>query len=176
MLAASALAVADALDGRFEVRSAFVNLHDDVYHLSADVQYPSNQQMRVALADGVSLTFDLQVRIARERRYWFDNTLFHLTQRRRLEYHSVSDHYIVRDESNGTQRSFASFEAAIADLGKVESWPILTRAQLGRAAAYRIAVRASVQRGRLNDALRTIFFWTNDWQRTSEWYEWSLPR
>jgi hypothetical protein len=67
-------------------------------------------------------------------------------------------------------------EAALEDLGKIEAWPILTRPQLTTEANYRIAVRASVRRGKLNDALRVILFWTDDWQRTSEWYEWSLLR
>jgi hypothetical protein len=37
-------------------------------------------------------------------------------------------------------------------------------------------VRASVRRGRLTDALRALMFWSDDWQRESEWYSWSLPR
>ncbi len=64
---------ADALDGQFEVRSAFINISSDVYLLHADVQYPFNDDMRQALTDGVSLDFDLQAAVFRERRYWFDN-------------------------------------------------------------------------------------------------------
>jgi hypothetical protein len=28
----------------------------------------------------------------------------------------------------------------------------------------------------LTDALRVLMFWSDDWQRQSEWYAWSLPR
>jgi hypothetical protein len=167
---------ADALDGAFEVRSAFVSLSDNVYQLHAEVRYPVNDDMRAALNDGVSLRFDLEVAVERERRYWFDANLVELTLQRSLEYHSVSGRYLVRDAANGEQRSFATFDQALAELGNVTAWPIMTRPQLPESGDYRIAVRASVRRGSLNDALRAIMFWTNDWQRTSEWYAWSLPR
>lgn len=165
---------ADALDGQFEVRSAFINISDDVFLLHADVQYPLSDDMRKALADGASLDFDLQAAVFRERRYWFDNDVVNLTLRRQLSFHSVSNRYIVKEAGREEQRSFATVEAALEDLGKVEGWPILTRPQLPAEASYRVAVRASVRRGKLNDALRVILFWTDDWQRSSEWYEWSL--
>jgi hypothetical protein len=167
---------ADALDGQFEVRSAFINISDDVFLLHADVQYPLSDDMRKALADGASLDFDLQAAVFRERRYWFDNDVVNLTLRRQLSFHSVSNRYIVKEAGREEQRSFATVEAALEDLGKVEGWPILTRPQLPAEANYRVAVRASVRRGKLNDALRVILFWTDDWQRSSEWYEWSLLR
>lgn len=167
---------ADALDGQFEVRSAFINISNDVYLLHADVQYPLSDDMRQALTDGASLDFELQAAVFRERRYWFDNDVVNLTLRRQLSFHSVSNRYIVKEAGQEEQRSYATVEAALEDLGKVEAWPILTKPQLTAEANYRVAVRASVRRGKLNDALRVILFWTDDWQRTSEWYEWSLLR
>ena len=167
---------ADALDGQFEVRSAFININNDVYLLHADVQYPLSDDMRKALADGASLDFELQAAVFRERRYWFDNDVVNLTLRRQLSFHSVSNRYIVKETGQEEQRSFATVESALEDLGRIEGWPILTRPQLTAEAGYRVAVRASVRRGKLNDALRVILFWTDDWQRNSEWYEWSLLR
>lgn len=169
-------AKADALDGEFEVRSAFINISNNVFLLHADVRYPVSDGMRAALAEGVSLDFTVQIVVSRERRFWLDANVVDLNLRRQLSYHSVSNRYIVRDTADSEQRSFASLEEALADIGKIESYPILTQPQLGQDAEYRVAVRASLRRGKLNDALRVILFWTNDWQRNSEWYEWSLLR
>ena len=167
---------ADALDGQLEVRSAFVNLSDSVYQLQSQVSYPFNDDMRAALTAGVSLSFDLEVVVSRERRWWLDSQLVDLTLRRQLEYHSISDRYLVRDVRTADQQSFATAEEALAELGNIDAWPIATAPQLVPGARYRVAVRASVRRGRLSDAMRVMMFWTNDWQRASEWYEWSLPR
>jgi hypothetical protein len=76
----------------------------------------------------------------------------------------------------GEQKSYATLEAALQDLGRVEAWPILVASQLALEGEYRVRVRASMRRGRLTDALRTLMFWTDDWQRESEWYSWLLPR
>ena len=40
---------------------------------------------------------------------------------------------------------------------------------------YIISVRAGVRRGKLPSSLRALLFWTDDWQRVSKWYSWSLP-
>jgi len=180
MLMAIALAAcagevcADALDGVLEVRSAYVSVEGGVYLLHARIEYPVNPQIRDALHDGVTLTVDLEMRIERERRFWFNADVLDLTLRRELDYHAVSDRYLVRDVRSGTQQSFATLEEALADLGTVEGWPVMVEPQRV-AGNYRISVRAGVRRGRLPASLHALLFWTDDWHRVSEWYTWSLP-
>ena len=167
---------ADALDGVLEVQSAFVNLADGVYQLHARVEYPANEETAAALREGVSLSYDLDVEVARARRFWFDAGLTTLTLRRELTFHAVSERYVVRDARSGAQSSFATLEEALESLGTVDGWPILVASQVPRDADCTVSVRASVRRGKLTDALRVILFWNDGWQRESEWYSWSLPR
>ena len=174
LLAWSVLAFADALDGVLEVRYAYVNVDHGVFLLHARVEYPVNPGIRNALRDGVTLTFDLDTRVDRERRFWFDANIVELTLRRELAYHAVSDRYVVRDVRSGQQQTFPTLEEALAYLGKVDGWPILVEPQLD-GGNYIVSVRAGVRRGRLPASLRALLFWTNDWHRVSEWYSWSLP-
>ena len=168
------LARADALDGVLEVRSAYVNVDSGVFLLHARIEYPDNPAIRDALRDGITLTFDLDVRVERERRFWFDAEVVALTLRRELAYHAVSERYVVRDARSGDQQSYATLEEALKQLGTVDGWPILVEPQLD-GGQYHVSVRAGVRRGRLPSSLRAIMFWTDDWHRTSEWYSWSLP-
>lgn len=174
LLACSVVVFADALDGVLEVKSAYVNVDHGVFLLHARVEYPVNPAIRDALRDGVTLIFEVDTNIDRERRFWFDAGVVSLTLRRELSYHAVSDRYVVRDARSGDQASYSTLEEALLQLGTVEGWPILVEPQLdgGR---YRVSVRAGVRRGRMPASLRAILFWTNDWHRTSEWYSWSLP-
>lgn len=165
---------AAALDGVLEVRSAYVNVVNGVFHLNARIEYPVNPVIRDALRDGVTLTFEVETRVARERRFWLDASVVDLTLRRELGYHAVSNRYVVRDVRGGGQESFATLEEALDHLGRVNNWPILVEPQL-TGGPYRISVRAGVRRGRLPASLRALMFWTNDWHRVSEWYSWSLP-
>jgi hypothetical protein len=164
----------DALDGVLEVRSAYVNIDNGVFLLHARVEYPVNPAIRSALRDGVTLTFDLDTRVERERRLWFNASIVELTLRRELMYHAVSDRYVVRDVKTGQQENFPTLEEALTYLGRIDSWPILVEPQLN-GGNYLISVRAGVRRGRLPASLRALFFWTDDFRRVSEWYSWSLP-
>ncbi|MGH8139497.1 MAG: DUF4390 domain-containing protein [Steroidobacteraceae bacterium] len=170
----AALACADALDGVLEVRSAYVNIDKGVFLLHARVEYPVNPDIRNALRDGVTLTFDLDTRVDRERHLWFNASIVDLTLRRELTYHAVSDRYVVRDVRSGQQDNFSTLDEALGFLGRVDGWPILVEPQLD-GGNYLISVRAGVRRGRLPASIRALLFWTDDWHRVSEWYSWSLP-
>ncbi|MBS0365809.1 MAG: DUF4390 domain-containing protein [Proteobacteria bacterium] len=167
-------AAADALDGVLEVRSAYVNIDKGVFLLYSRVEYPMTPAINEALRDGISLTFDLEVRVERQRRMWFNSSVVDLTLRRELTYHVVSDRYVVHDVRSGDQTTFATLDEALAFLGKVDAWPVLVEPQLD-GGNYTISVRAGMRRGHLPASLRAILFWTDDWARQSEWYTWSLP-
>jgi hypothetical protein len=168
------LGFADALDGVLEVRSAYVNVDKGVFLLHARVEYPIGPAIRTALHDGVTLSFDLEVRVERDRRFWFNAGIVDVTLRRELTYHAVSDRYVVRDIRSGDQTTFATLNEALDFLGKVDAWPIIVEPQLD-GGNYTVSVRAGVRRGHLPASLRVILFWTDDWARESEWYTWSLP-
>jgi hypothetical protein len=170
------LAAGDALDGQLSVRSAYVNVDRGVFELHARIQYPGSAGVEEALRDGVTLTFDLDARVDRERRLWFDAGVVELTLRRELAYHTVSNRYVVREEGgSGNQQSFPTLEGALEFIGTVEGWPILVEPQVQGGDRFRVSVRAGVRRGRLPASLRALMFWTDDWHRESEWYSWSLP-
>lgn len=170
---------ADALDGLLEVRSAYVNIEQGVFQLYARVVYPVNDDIRAALKDGLTLTFDLDVVVSRERRFWMDETIAEYTLKRELSYHAISDRYLTRDIGAGStpeQHSYATLEEALEALGTVDAWPFLLSPQLSGNRQYRVSLRAGVRRGRLPDTLRVLLFWTDDWHRESDWFSWSLQR
>ena len=174
-----AAARADALDGVLEVRSAYASIDQGVYQLFARVVYPVNDDIRAALKDGLTLTFDLDVVVSRERRFWMDETIREVSLKRELNYHAVSDRYVTRDldPPNSTeQHSYATLEEALEALGTVDAWPFLLSNQLSANRQYRVNLRAGVRRGRLPDTLRVLLFWTDDWHREGEWFSWSLQR
>ena len=170
----SVAVLADALDGVLQVRSAFVDLDHSVFQLHARIDYPETPAISDALRDGVDLLFDVDARVERARRFWFDSTVVDLTLRRELAYHTVADRYVVRDPASGDQQSFATLDAALQYLGTVDGWPILVEPQLEAGSQYVISVRAGIHRGHLSSSLRALLFWTDDWSRVSDWYTWSL--
>jgi hypothetical protein len=161
------------LDGTFQIDAAYIVLDHDVLELNARVHYPDNERIRNALQDGITLAFDVEVDMARPRRFWFNATVLDTTLRRELTYHAVTGRYVLRNEASVQQQSFATFNEALEELGHIDDFPILVQSQLGPG-PWQVAVRAGVRRGRMPAALRAMMFWSDDWHRLSGWYTWML--
>jgi Domain of unknown function (DUF4390) len=178
LLAAQCCAVARAQDmgDRLAVQTAYVNVRGGVFELNARAIYPLNDDIRTALADGVTINIELQTQVHRQRRLWFDSTLVDVTLRRELSWHAVSERYILRETGSGEQQVYTTLDLALMAAGEVENWPVVVEPQLDPGSTYTISVRAGVRRGRMSEALRALIFWSDSWNRSSEWYTWTLPR
>ncbi len=172
----SVVAGAAGIDDRLGVQTAYVNVRGGVFELNARAIYPLNDDIRTALADGVTVNIELQTLVSRQRRFWFDNTLVDVTLRRELSWHAVSERFILREPDSGEQQVYTTLDQALVAAGEVNSWPVVVEPQLDPDSTYTISVRAGVRRGRMSEALRTLIFWSDSWNRSSEWYTWTLPR
>jgi hypothetical protein len=167
---------AGELDGEFAIDSGTTLFKAGVVELTADVRFPQSEKIRDALQEGVTLAFDLEVNISRERRFWFDADVVSFNLRRVLAYHIISDRYVLRDANAVELGSFPTLSVALTQLGKIDSLPIAVDPQLRGDGPWLVSLRAGVRRGRVPDALRTLVFWSDAWHRTSEWQSWKLAR
>jgi hypothetical protein len=165
---------ADGLEGRFEVRSADLQLKDGVYHLNAHIELPVSDAVRRGLAEGVPLTVELDLDIERVRQLLPNSRVAELTQRYHLQYNAVSARYILRNDNSGQQESLSTVNAAIEQLAEVRSLPVLDKALITSDRRYEASVRAKVDYGSVPFTLRVVMFWVNDWHRESDWYTWTL--
>jgi Domain of unknown function (DUF4390) len=158
----------------FGVRTAYAQLVDGVYLLNARLHLPLNGRMRGAINDGVPLTLELQIEVSGARRYWMDETVASLTQRYELQFHAVSNRYLVRNLNSGEQTSFATLDAAVEQLTRISGLPVLDQALVGPDRRHEFSMRATFELGDMPAALRILMFWADDVHRTSEWYTWPL--
>jgi hypothetical protein len=165
---------ADGLEGRFEVRSADLQLKDGVYHLNARIDLPVSDAVRRGLAEGVPLTVELALDIERVRQLLPNSRVAELTQRYHLQYNAVSARYILRNDNSGQQESLSSIDAAIEQLSEIRSLPVLDKALITPDRRYEASVRAKVDYGTVPFSLRVLMFWVSDWHRESDWYTWTL--
>jgi len=166
--------LADGLEGRFEVRSADLQIKDGVYHLNAHLELPVGEAVRRGLADGVPLKVELDLDIERVRQLLPNSRVAELTQRYHLQYNAVSARYILRNDNSGQQESLSTVDAAIEELSDVRGLPVLDKALLTADRRYEASVRAKVDYGSVPFSLRMVMFWVNEWHRESDWYTWTL--
>ena len=165
---------ADGLEGRFEIRSADLELKDGVYHLNARLELPISDAVRRGLAEGVPLTLEVDLDVERVRQLLPNSRVAELTQRYHLQYNAVSGHYVLRNDNSGQQESLGTVDAALESLSEVRSVPVLDKALLSSDRRYEASVRAKVDFGTVPFTLRVLMFWVNEWHRESDWYTWTL--
>jgi hypothetical protein len=165
---------ADGLAGRFEIRSADLELKDGVYHLNARMDLPISEAVRHGLVEGVPLTLEVDLDIERVRQLLPNSRVAELTQHYRLQYNAVTARYILRNENSGQQESLGTIDEAIAHLSEVHSLPALDRALIAADRRYEGRVRAKIDFGTVPFTLRLLMFWVSDWHRESDWYAWTF--
>ena len=184
MLAIAALSVASVVlaqdpverEGYFEVRSAATELVGGVHMLDARLQLVLSSEALNALNSGVPLTIELQMQLIRQRRFYVDAVDAELAVRFELEYRPLSQRYIVRNLNSGDQDSFATLYSALNNLGRIQRLPLIDESLLVPDKRYRARLRALLATEQYSAPLRLLFFWRNEWQLKSEWYEWMLER
>jgi hypothetical protein len=160
--------------GRFEVRSASVELKDGVYYLDAWLEYRLSTEAREALEAGVPLRIEIEVEFLRVRRFWFDDSQAALRQTYELQYHALSERYLVLNRNSGEQSSFANLFSALNFLGRVTGLPLIDAALLEQDEPYEIRVRTILSTEDFPGPLQLLAFWRRDWSLRSEWYAWPL--
>jgi hypothetical protein len=162
--------------GYFEVRSASTELVGGVHMLDARLQLVLSSEALNALNSGVPLTIEVQMQVIRSRRFYLDALDAELAFRFELEYRPISQRYIVRNLNTGNQDSFATLYSALNNLGRIQRLPVVDDTLLVPDRTYRVRVRALLATEQYSAPLRLLFFWRDEWQLKSEWYEWKLER
>jgi hypothetical protein len=165
---------AEGLEGRFEIRSADLELKDGVYHLNARLDLPISDAVRRGLTEGVPLSLELDLGIKRVRQLLPNSSVAELTQRYHLQYNAVSARYILRNDNSGQQESLGTIDEAIEHLSEVHSLPALDKALIARDRRYEANVRAKIDFGTVPFTMRLLMFWVSDWHRECDWYAWTF--
>jgi hypothetical protein len=179
VLSAATLAVAQSGNDRqgfFSVRSAATRLIDGVHVLDSRLQLVLSDEALDALKNGVPLTIELRLEAIRVRRFLPDALDAELDIRYEMEYRPLSQRYIVRNLNSGLQDSFATLYSALNSLGRIDGLPIVDDAILDPDANYRMRLQALLSTRQYPAPLRMLFFWRDQWQLQSDWFEWQLER
>jgi hypothetical protein len=162
--------------GSFEVRSASLTLVDGVQELDARLQLVLSAEALKALSSGVTLTIELSLEVIRVRRLMLDDGEAELSITYELQYLPLSQRYIVRSINSGDRDSFATLYSALNNLGRIQSLPVIDDAILNPDRDYRVRLRVSLSTRQYSAPFRFLFFWRDEWDLKSEWYEWPLER
>lgn len=158
----------------FEVISAATRLEGGVYRLNAHIEYRFSNAALEALQNGVPLTVEIEMEVRRRRSWVWDETVYALTQRFQLDYHALSQQYLVTNLNSGARRAFPTRSAALGFMGRIQDFPLLDRSLLAKNERYEGALRVRLDIEALPAPLRLFAYLSADWRLTSEWRAWPL--
>ena len=167
---------AQALDdeGDVEVRTADTHLEAGVWYVDARIEYRLSTEAREALANGLTLTFQLEIDLVHTRRWLPDDEVASLLQNYELSYQPLTQRYVVRNTNSGQQSAHVTLLSALTELGRVRDLPLIDAALLEPDATYEIAMRAILDQETLPGPLRVLAFWDSGLNLESEWRQWRL--
>ena len=156
------------------INHASSKLVADVYTLDANLEFNFDPELIDALEHGVSISIDINILIKRERNWLWDPKVKEDTLSFRLEQHPLSDRYLVTNLINKNVRQFQTLDAALAFLGTINNYFLVSRSVLSRDEKYICMIKAELNTETLPAVIRPIAAVSKKWQLDSPWYEWKI--
>ena len=144
-------------------------------YLGAQFDIELSSGAEEALMNGVPLMFKLQVQVVKKHTWIWDSVDIEISLYRQLQFHALSESYLVKDISTGTQGNYHRLEDALHAAGKIQSL-LLTEQALDPALNYEIRLRGSLDIESLPTPVRLIAYVSSAWDMVSKWHSWPLVR
>jgi hypothetical protein len=165
-----------AANDAFTIRSVETRLVDQVYTLSAKIDFHFSEPALEALQNGVPLIVLIDLEVQRERSWWLNKDIAELQQGYLLLYHALTEKYIINNLNSGAQENYDTLNAAVTALGTIEDLPILDAKLAENSGHYVVSLHAYLDLEALPAPMRPIAYISSKWRLESEWYEWPLQQ
>lgn len=163
-----------AAEAGLSLRDVEIAVDEGVYELDARLDIDLPNDARRAVESGLTLRLHYEIVIDRERRYMPDAEMAALVQRYEVNYHALSQRWLVRNLNAGEQSDFGTLDAALARVSELRGLPILDISLLSPGPRYQGRIRAVLDLNTAPDAFGWLLFWADDWSAESEWKTWTL--
>ena len=134
--------ISTAANEAFTIRSVETRLLDQVYTLSAKIDFHFSEPALAALKNGVPLIVLIDMEVQRERNWWFNKDIAELQQGYLLLYHALTEKYIINNLNSGAQENYDTLSAAVTALGTIENLPILDAKLAENSGHYIVSLHA----------------------------------
>ena len=178
LLAALCLLSTDVWSRETRISDVRTLVVDGVYRLGARVEIDFNETLPEALHNGVPLLIELRIEVLRKREWlWlWPELVADLRQRFKLEYHVLSQRYLVYSYASGVRQSFRSMDGALEYIGNVYDLPLIDEQLLNPSQNYIVRIRADIDVEALPTPVRLWAYLGSEWSLKSRWFEWPLQQ
>jgi hypothetical protein len=155
------------------IKTASSSLQNDVFLLSAKIDYVLSDEANEALHNGVTLTFNVDLSIIEPRNWLWNKHRNSITLPYQIKYHTLAETYQVSNISNSSQHNFSSLTAALYALGSLNETPIHA-ITIPRGYNANVSISAYLNIEALPLPMRPMAYITPGWYLRSDSVQWPL--
>ncbi|HHO82040.1 MAG TPA: DUF4390 domain-containing protein [Halothiobacillus sp.] len=158
--------------GQATVLYVHSEVREDVLYVDVDLQIRLSDTHVEALQNGVQLSVSLQTVISEPRDWLWAHTVAEDRRHYRIEYHALSETYLIHDELLRETLTFSNLTNALESISRVRAWPVAHIEQLKHRDRLVARTRFTLDVNRLPLPLRLQALTDENWILTSEWFLW----
>lgn len=147
---------------------------DGLYLVDISIALELDEKIISALRHGVSLSFDVDVQIRRQRKWLWDKLVEEARLQYELKHHPLTDDYLITNTGDDNREQFQTLDEALRYLGSISNFPATVARKITRDESYIGLVRAELNIEELPPPLQPISYISSDWHLKSQWYEWII--
>jgi len=174
LVAGTAPAAKQEESSAFKIEIVESRLENAVYIIDATVAFEFGDDVLEAMDSGVPITLELEIEVQQPREVLWNDTVYSVYQRYQINYHALSDQYLITNLTTQISTSFPTRYDALQALGQVQQLPLIDQHLLQPDQEYLAQMRASIVITELPAPLKLWAFLQSDWRVKSNWYVWQL--
>jgi len=162
-------------DFGLDVTMVHSQIIDDSVQFTAVIEPKLRGRVEEAINKGIPIEFVIQVGLDRHRRFLWDSEIKTWELRRRIQFHALSEQYVVQGFGAATE-GFYSLDAALKYLGSLKDITLITADELDPDKEYRLRLHARLDIESLPAPPRPVAYTSVAWHVSSGWKEWKVGK
>lgn len=144
--------------------------------LDGQIEYEFSREVLEALDNGLPLVILTEVQLLLPREWFWDEKIWSQSYEHSIEYHALSQQYLVKDLQADFQRAYLTRSSALEALGLLDKLPLLELDVLHPDKTYTVRLRSGLSSEALPVPLRPLTFLSENWQLRGPWISLSWHR
>ena len=146
-----------------------------IYHLDAQLRFQLSDYLQNSLREGVKLTSEIEIKLVKDRSWWWDKNKSLATITTTLQYHALSQHYQVIRLDTNSHWNFKSLNAALRKLGSLKLYRLPKLPSKAKGSKYHIALKANIKPDTLKFPMKIHSIFVDKYKIETPGVTWSLP-
>jgi hypothetical protein len=143
--------------------------------LDGQITFKFSKAALEALANGLPLGVETDITIKPASKWYWPKAVASLRYKQEIQYHALSQHYLVKAIGDDYTRAFLTQSSALAALGRVDGVALIDLSRLDPEDNYEVSVRSILDSESLPVPLRPLTYLSDEWRLRSDWKRLSWP-